>query len=166
MTRLEWRDVWRGMWRGVWRGPVVVGHLAARFVTSLPGHPPSPPDEAWADAWFLPGERALWRRLGNRDRRHSIAVARRFVGRRPQATRAEVAGALLHDVGKLECGLGTFGRVAATLLGARGERFRAYHEHEERGASLVADAGSDAATVALVAGHGPAFDDLRASDHA
>lgn len=146
--------------------PIAAGHLAARFVTSLPTRPPSVEDEVWADRHLLPPERQLWTRLSNPDRRHSLAVARRFVERRPDAGRDEIAGALLHDIGKIECGLGTFGRVVATLVGPRTPRFRAYHEHEERGAALVAAAGSPPSTVALVAGEGPAFDDLRASDHA
>ena len=93
-------------------------------------------------------------------------VARRFVARRPDATRAEIAGALLHDVGKLECRLGTFQRVAATIVGPVTPRFRAYHDHEAIGARMAADAGSDPATVELIAGCGPAYPDLESCDHA
>ena len=81
-------------------------------------------------------------------------------------TRAEIAGALLHDVGKVRCGLGTWGRVAATLVGPVTPRFRAYHDHEPIGADLLVLVGSDPVTAELVAGGGPAFEDLRASDHA
>ena len=91
-------------------------------------------------------------------------VARRFLDRRPAADRAEVAGALLHDVGKVEAALGTFGRVAATIVGPRTERFRTYHDHEAIGARLAAAAGSDAVTVALIEGRGPAAEDLRTAD--
>ena len=80
---------------------------------------PTPPTTAWADGWLTPAERELWSTMSNADRRHSIEVARRFVRRRPDATRAEMAGALLHDVGKVEAGLGTFGRVVATVVGPR-----------------------------------------------
>lgn len=156
----------RGPMARVLHLPVVAAHLTARFVTSLPGTPPSVSDEVWAEDHLTAGERALWTRLSNPDRRHSILVARRFVRRRPDATRAEIAGALLHDIGKIECGLGTFARVVATLVGPRTPSFRAYHEHEARGARLVAAAGSDPATVLLVAGRGPAYEDLTASDHA
>jgi hypothetical protein len=141
-------------------------HVAARFFTSLSPRPPDPRDDAWAEDHLLPGEVALWRQMSNQDRRHSVAVARRFARRRQQATRAEIAGALLHDVGKIQCRLGTFGRVAATLVGSRTERFRAYHDHELIGADLAVFAGSDPATAELVAGEGPAFEDLRHSDHA
>jgi hypothetical protein len=104
--------------------------------------------------------------MSNQDRRHTVAVARRFSLIRPDATRAELAGALLHDVGKIECGLGTFGRVAATLIGPHGRRFRSYHDHEAIGARLAAAVGSDPASVELIAGDGPAFADLERCDHA
>ena len=139
-------------------------HLAARFVRSLSAAPPSVDDERWADDHLLPAERDLWIRLSNQDRRHSVGVARCFARRRPGATRAEVAGALLHDVGKLESGLGTFGRVVATVVGGRTERFRAYHDHEELGARLAEAAGSDPATVDLIAERGPAYADLGPCD--
>lgn len=140
-------------------------HLARRFVTSLPPAPPDPSDEIWAERHLLAGERALWIRLSNQDRRHSVAVARRFAEARPGATRSEIAGALLHDVGKIECDLGTFGRVAATLLGPRTERFRLYHDHEAIGADLAAAAGSDPATVELVDERGPAYPTLKVADY-
>ena len=143
-----------------------IWHLAARFVTSLPPTPPSVADEIWVDEHLLAGERSLWVQLSNQDRRHSAAVAKRFVVERPSATRAEIAGAILHDVGKIECGLGTFGRVVATIAGPRTAAFSAYHDHEAIGAAMAEAAGSDLATVELIAQHGPAFDALKASDHA
>jgi hypothetical protein len=141
-------------------------HLAARFVTSLSGRPPDVVDEVWAESYLLRGELALWRRMSNQDRRHSIKVARRFVAARPDATRAEMAGALLHDVGKLECGLGTWGRVVASLVGPRGERFRRYHDHEHLGALLAERAGSDPTTVELIDERGPAYATLKDCDRA
>jgi putative nucleotidyltransferase with HDIG domain len=143
-----------------------IWHLAARFFTSLSPAPPPVELEVWVDEHLLPGERALWVQLGNQDRRHSAYVARRFVEVRPDADRAEIAGAILHDVGKIECRLGTFGRVVATLVGPRGRRFRAYHDHEAIGAEMARRVGSDPATVTLISGHGPAFLALKASDHA
>lgn len=156
-------DLWSD---GVGRMPGKVGHLAARFVTSLSPAPPPVDDEVWVDRHLLPGERDLWVQLGNQDRRHSAAVARRFARARPGATRAEIAGAILHDVGKLRCGLGTFGRVAATLVGPVNEPFRAYHDHEAIGAEMAAAAGSDPVTVELIAERHPAYADLEAADHA
>jgi len=140
-------------------------HLVTRFVTSLSPTPPPVEAEVWADEHLLPAERGLWVQLSNQDRRHSIAVAQRFDIARGGASRAEIAGALLHDIGKIECQLGTFGRVVATLAGPRTERFRAYHDHEEIGAHMIAERGSDPATVELVAEAGPAFPYLKACDH-
>ena len=141
-------------------------HLAARFFGSLSSRPPEPEDEEWAQSQLLPGERELWQRMSNQDRRHSATVARRFEAARPQATRAEIAGALLHDVGKIECGLGTWGRVAATVVGRRGRRFTLYHDHEQIGADLASAAGSDPATVDMIAERGPAFATMHACDRA
>ncbi len=142
-------------------------HLARRFFGALSRQPPPPDDEAWASEFLLPGEAALWAAMENHDRRHSVMVARRFHSRRPDATREEMAGALLHDVGKIESDLGVFGRVAATLVGPRGKHFRIYHDHEAIGARLAADAGSDAHTVALIAGTPgtPGVDDLHHADN-
>lgn len=142
------------------------GHLVARFFTSLSPTPPPIDHEMWVDDHLLPGERSLWLQLSNQDRRHSALVARRFVELRPTATRAEIAGAILHDVGKIDCRLGTFSRVVATLVGPRTRRFASYHEHEAIGARMAADVGSEPATVELIAGDGPAFEALEACDHA
>lgn len=146
--------------------PKSVWHLVARFVTSLPPTPPMVEDEVWVDDHLLAGERLLWVQLNNQDRRHSALVGRRFVIERPDASRSEIAGAILHDVGKIECRLGTFGRVVATVVGPRTERFRAYHDHESIGARMTADAGSEPATIELISGNGPAYGALNASDHA
>jgi len=143
-----------------------IWHLAARFFTSLSTKPPSADTEAWVAQRLLPGEQALWDQMSNQDRRHSALVGQRFATMDPSASRPLVAGALLHDIGKLECGLGTFSRVAATLIGPHGRRFTAYHDHEEIGARLAADAGSAPETVELIAGRGPAFPTLRACDRA
>jgi len=143
-----------------------LAHLSARFFTLLSSTPPSDETEAWVAERLLPGEQRLWAQMSNQDRRHSALVGQRFAQLDPAAPRALVAGALLHDVGKIECGLGTFGRVAATVVGPHGRRFRAYHDHEEIGAAMAEAAGSDPATVELIAGRGPAFVTLKACDHA
>ena len=141
-----------------------IAHLARRFRGSLSLAAPSADDVAWVHAQLLPSEAALWGRMAVQDRRHSIEVARRFVGLRPKATPAEMAGALLHDVGKQVAALGTFSRVAATVVGPRTTRFRQYRDHEALGAAMLADAGSDPATIELVLGRGSAATDLRAAD--
>lgn len=129
-------------------------HLQRRFVGSLSSTPPDPADEVWALGWLAPAEQARWWRLDVRDRRHAVAVAHRALaqlGREP--TRAEVAGFLLHDCGKVASGLGTAGRVLATLRGSGrpGSRTATYHRHEAIGAAWLAADGSDPVTVALVA---------------
>ncbi len=133
-------------------------HLIKRLATSLPRTPPSAGDEAWVSTHLISGEQRLWDRLSNPDRRHAVLVARRFVDRlAPVAPeRAAVAAALLHDVGKLRSGLGTWSRVAATLIGPRGNRFSEYHDHEAIGVEMLIAAGSEAITVALVGRRGDA----------
>jgi hypothetical protein len=157
-----------------------LGHLTRRFIGSLSSADPSPADSAWARSFLLPGEQALWRRMPAADRRHSIGVARRTAAllgghtggagptaapgpsAGPEVDRAVMAAALLHDVGKIEAGLGTFGRVGATVVGAAVGRARAagwpgpvgrYLSHAERGAFLLASAGSDPLTVAWAREH-------------
>jgi hypothetical protein len=141
-------------------------HLIARFFVSLDTRPPAPEDQAWAESYLLDAERDLWRRQSHVDRRHTIKVARRFLAARPDATRAEMAGALLHDIGKLDCGLGTWGRVVASMVGPRTKRFRSYHDHEQIGADMLVEAGSDVATIELVAERGPVFQILHQCDRA
>lgn len=123
-------------------------HLARRFFGSL--RRGGPADEHWALARLNEGERALWRRMSDADRRHAVGVA--------QAVPVELApAALLHDVGKVESGLGTFARVGATLLGGVrrdwGGRLGAYLRHDAIGAELLAEAGSDPLTVAWAREH-------------
>lgn len=141
-------------------------HLALRFFISLSNRPPDVAEEVWAESQLLDGEVALWRQMSNQDRRHSAKVARRFIDARPEATRPEIAGALLHDVGKIQCGLGTWGRVVASAVGGRTERFRLYHDHEHIGSVLAAEAGSDQATVELIDERGPAYPTLKDCDRA
>ena len=108
-------------------------HLARRFVGSMSRREPTSDDTAWAESLLLDGEPLLWRAVGAADRRHAIAVARRFEASSATGvewSRDEMAGALLHDVGKLESGLGTAARVVATVVGPRTARFRRYHDHE------------------------------------
>jgi putative nucleotidyltransferase with HDIG domain len=123
-------------------------------------------DTAWAESLLLEGELQLWRRMGAADRRHSIVVARRFENlAADEWTRDEIAGALLHDIGKLDADMGTFSRVVATVVGPRTARFRSYHDHERIGAEMLAAAGSSAVTVDLVIGKGRAAAALAEADN-
>jgi hypothetical protein len=148
---------------------VKVGHLASRFVGSLWPGGPSKASEAWVAAQLGDGELALWRRLKGADRRHAHGVARRVeraLGH--EATRPVLAAALLHDIGKIDSGLGTYGRVVATLSGAVAGRETAhlwvtrdgftrrvglYLLHPGIGADHLELAGSDPLTVAWAREH-------------
>ncbi len=126
-------------------------HLTKRFVTSLSTHAPTAAADAWATSQLLAGEQALWSAMSNQDRRHATVVAYRFLDRAPDAPRAAIAAALLHDCGKTPAKLGTLMRTVATVVGPRGKRFEAYHDHERIGADIARDAGSEPQTVALIA---------------
>lgn len=93
-------------------------HLAERFFGALSPAGPAPADEEWAESHLVEGERALWRRMSGPDRRHAVRVARdtiSLLGAGSETERPVIASALLHDVGKVESGLGTFARVFVTL---------------------------------------------------
>lgn len=144
-------------------------HLVGRFFGSLWPGGPGPEEEAWARSHLLEAEARLWARLSGPDRRHAVGVARRVEARLgDDAVRPVLAAALLHDVGKLAAGLGTYGRVVATVSGAvagreaaegwsaaRGfsRRVGLYLRHPELGGDLLTVAGSDALTVAWARQH-------------
>jgi hypothetical protein len=139
-------------------------HLARRFLGSLSRRPIRPDDDDWARSHLLPGEQALWQRMPEADRKHAAGVGREVARRLGDPPRAVIAAALLHDVGKVEPGLGTPGRVVATLVGRRrglrwegrpGRRGRiaAYLRHDQIGAGLLRDAGADPLTVAWAGEH-------------
>ena len=127
-------------------------HLSRRFFGAVSRRAPSSADQAWALGLLLAGEATLWKQLGNADQRHSIEVARRFAEGFSELSRDEMAGALLHDIGKVSVDLGTFGRVLATVVGPRMRSFRIYHDHEQIGIELLREAGSAAATLSLLDG--------------
>lgn len=142
-----------------------IAHLTRRFLTSLSWREPDVLEREWALSRLLPGEAQLWQQMSVQDRRHSLLVARRFEAAVGAPSREELAGALLHDVGKRASGLGTWMRVVATVVGPRTVRFRAYHDHEALGAHMAADAGSADVTLALIEGRGPAAHHLAAADN-
>jgi hypothetical protein len=148
-----------------------ITHLARRFFGSLRPGGPSAPDAEWAEAQLLPDEVVLWQSMSSADRRHAAGVARRVeVALGDEATRPVLAAALLHDVGKTEANLGTYGRVIATISGAAIGRdpdiVRAwtrtrgftrsvglYLQHPRIGGDLLAMAGSDPLTEAWTREH-------------
>jgi hypothetical protein len=147
----------------------VSAHLARRFFGSLSPRGPSRDDDVWVGETLLEGELVLWRRMSRADRRHAAGVGRRVqraLG--AEATRPVLAAALLHDVGKVAAGLGTYGRVIATLAGGAAGRDSAlawskragftrrvglYLRHPDLGAEMLVLAGSDALTVTWAREH-------------
>jgi HD domain len=118
---------------------------------------------------MTPSEAGLWRRMTSADRRHAVVVARRVeTALGPATGRPVLAAALLHDVGKIESGIGPFRRAAATVAGMVGGRDAArqwrrregvvgragrYLCHDEIGAELLRESGSDALTIAWAREH-------------
>lgn len=144
-------------------------HLSKRFFGSLlPGGPPER-ERAWVESVLSPPEYGLWIKMYGPDRRHSARVAReveRQLGH--EATPPVVAAALLHDVGKIDSGLRTWGRVVATMSAAAAGRDTAvlwvrshgftrkvglYLQHPDIGGDLLAMADSDPLTVAWARQH-------------
>jgi hypothetical protein len=144
-------------------------HLARRFFGSLRPGGPSRRDLEWVRSVLTPAELTLWRRMYGPDRRHSVQVARDVELRLGhEATHPVLAAALLHDIGKLDAGLRTLGRVVATLTiktagrveverwtRSRGlhRRIALYAQHPELGAQRLTLAGSDPLTVAWTREH-------------
>lgn len=144
-------------------------HLVRRFVGSLRPGGPNAEARAWVAQRLLSGEQELWARMSGPDRRHAHAVARRVersLGH--EATRPVLAAALLHDVGKIDARLGTYGRVVATLSGLvagrdmahvwrtkRGftRRVGLYLLHPDIGGDQLELAGADPLTVAWARQH-------------
>lgn len=144
-------------------------HLTKRFFGALrPGGPPEA-ERAWVESVLSEAEYALWRRQYGPDRRHTAAVAREVERRLGnEATPPVLAAALLHDIGKIDADLGTWGRVVATLSAKVAGRDTArlwikssgftrrvglYLHHPEIGADMLELAGSDPLTVAWAAEH-------------
>ena len=146
-----------------------LSHLVSRFFGSLRPGGPTAADDAWATAALLPGEVVLWRRMSGADRRHAVGVARRAeAALGDRATRPVLAAALLHDVGKVDSGLGPVRRALATVAGmaaghSAAERWSErrgavgrtgrYLCHDRLGADMLRAAGSDPLTVAWAGEH-------------
>ena len=129
-----------------------LAHLTKRFVLSLVPSQVQEIERQWVQSVLSPSEFDVWNNMMVQDRRHSVMVGRRFVKYRPTASQSEIAGALLHDVGKSVARLGNFARVIATLVGPRTSRFRQYHDHESHCAAMLRSIGSDDLTISMVEG--------------
>lgn|GEM_PF-53281 len=89
------------------------GHLAIRFFRSLRPGGPSASSLAWAENLLDAGEWKLFCEMPGFDQRHCLGVGRGA----HRITGSELVGraGLLHDVGKVDCGLSPFGRSFATV---------------------------------------------------
>ncbi len=128
-----------------------IQHLLKRAWTSFDNRPLSFHHVERAERILNPDEFELWWKMEPRDQLHSIVVLDRFLQIIPYAKREEQAAALLHDVGKTCAPLGWTMRIIATVVGPRGQRFRAYHDHESLGLSLLANISHER-TLALLGG--------------
>lgn len=156
--------------------PLRPAHRVRRFFTSVLGSAPSEEDDAWALRWLNDREATAFSRMTAADRRHAIGVARAVAAHLDRVGVQEadlgarwiLAAALLHDVGKSVAGLGTYGRVVATLSGWIGGHDMAaawadtrgftrkvglYLQYPELGADVLRMAGSDERVIAWAAEH-------------
>ena len=127
-----------------------VAHLAKRFMSSLSNRDVSEAELNLVRTTLSASELALWSQFVNADRRHSVVVTERFMALRSGATAHEVAGVLLHDIGKIRSNLSTLQRVVATIVGPRTKRFALYHQHVEVGVEILRNAGSHSDVIAMV----------------
>ena len=129
-----------------------VMHLVRRWRSSIDRSPLTRADLEFARACLIDAEWNLWSSMALADRRHSIVVARRFVSMAPHADDAEIAAALLHDVGKTVARLSTTERVLATLIAlvVKPRRWSQYYRHEEIGLDLCRGLPSRDATLHLL----------------
>lgn len=151
-------------------------HRARRFARTLVARRPGEDDLTWVAEHLSDREMRLFERMPTVDRAHSIEVARSVdahlgeVGLESGSEEARwvIAAALTHDVGKTVAGLGTYGRVVATLSGAVGgasmarvwadkrgmtRRVGLYLQYPTLGADLLGVAGSDERVIAWAAEH-------------
>ena len=151
-------------------------HRAERFVRSVFSVAPAPEKVEWASSFLTEPEQRLFLRMHSVDQSHSIAVARAVAAHLDQVGLEEsdpdarwlIAAALLHDVGKSVSGLGTYGRVVATVSEALGgsemgahwaersgmtRKVGLYMQYPQLGADLLALAESDDRVVAWALEH-------------
>ncbi len=145
-------------------------HLVHRFGGTLRARAISPAERGVGRVRAHPGRvRGCGTNRARADQVEAIAVARRL----PDAIAIDdrwVAAALLHDVGKQAAGLGTAGRVLATVLAAAGRvpvevpgagtdrpglraRMARYVDHPRIGADRLAQAGARPEAVSWTAAH-------------
>jgi hypothetical protein len=125
--------------------PRYARHLVVRFFGALTARPLRPAEQDEVAGLLRPEEARLFFRQSAADQRHALEVARRV--RVTLADDAEaLTAALLHDVGKIESGLGPVARSLATLAELfrlpLPPRWRSYREHGPRGAARLERIGA------------------------
>ena len=151
-------------------------HRVERFLKSVFSVAPSSEQIQWATQFLTPAEQKLFLRMPSVDQSHCIGVARAVAAHLDQVGLTEfdpeavwvIAAALLHDVGKSVSGLGTYGRVVATISEALGgsemgvhwaertgmtRKVGLYLQYPQLGADLLSLAESDDRVVAWAAEH-------------
>ena len=123
------------------------------------------PDDAFAERWLPPPERALYERMDRRDRDHACRVARGLLAAQPQASAVLVRAAFLHDVGKADRPYRPWERIAVhvyrpprgtvqeTGVAGLAASWRHHQEHPARGAAMILAAGGDPEVAAFVRVH-------------
>ncbi len=139
------------------------GHLTQRFLGSVRAPALDDADLVFVRLHLTEPEQGVWDTLGRADRAESVAVARRTAeALGPDVESRWLAAALLHDVGKVDSGLGTFGRVGATLVAGvmshgrarrMSSRIGRYVNHDDLGAAKLRAAGARPETAAWAAAH-------------
>jgi hypothetical protein len=130
-----------------------IRHLARRTWLSIVDRRCSDTDLVMVRRILDSNELSLWERMQPVDQRHSVRVLERFGKLLPNATRAERAAVLLHDVGKSVSRLGTFARIGATLGVLRSHRASQYRSHEPLGLELATTSGVNGEVLELMRGH-------------
>ena len=135
-------------------------HLVRRFFGFFAARPLSPREQSEISALLSGAEADLFWNQAMQDQRHSLDVARRVLSARP-GDRPAARAALLHDVGKLEVGLGAIQRSLATILDGFGIPLRGayatYRQHGHVGAGHLRRIDADELVVSFAELHpGPA----------
>lgn len=127
-------------------------HLVRRFFGTVFAESLNAEERTQISQALDPALAARFFSMATGDQRHAFTVWKR-TGRDPSLAQA----ALLHDVGKAFSQLGAVSRAAATSaellrIPTRG-RWRAYLDHGEIGANILAEAGADDLAVSFARFH-------------
>jgi len=151
-------------------------HRVQRFFRSVFSVAPSQEQLAWATRFLSESEQRLFLRMPSVDQSHCLGVARAVSAHLDQVGLTEsdsearwlLAASLLHDVGKSVSGLGTYGRVVATVSeglggsdmgkhwaerGGMTRKVGLYMQYPQLGADLLSLAHSDKRVIAWAAEH-------------